>query len=305
MPKFSIIIPVYNVEPYLRECLDSVLAQTCADWEAICVNDGSTDGSLGILREYAARDGRFVVIDQENSGLSAARNAGIRAAKGEYILFLDSDDWIVQEALERLNNHIEGQDMICFAGQKYSEQDHVYLPADSLTQTDYTSGMAYYDANALKSYVFPFVCVVLRLYRRAFLREYNLTFKEGIFHEDNLFTPIACYYAGQVSVIPDCLYVYRIRENSIMTTAQPKRLTDMVFVANSLAGFFSTKEKLDRTILYRAITHHYQAAMAQPKALVREYVLPEMDWKLYYQVSRTKIRHRFNYLRNRIKFYFL
>lgn len=89
---FSIIIPVYNVAPYLRECLDSVLAQTFTDWEAICIDDGSTDGSGEILDEYAAKDKRFKVIHQKNAGVSAARNAGIDAAGGEYVTFLDGDD---------------------------------------------------------------------------------------------------------------------------------------------------------------------------------------------------------------------
>lgn len=101
--KISVIIPVYNVEPYLRECLDSVLGQTFTDWEAVCVDDGSRDGSSAILDEYAARDSRFQVIHQSNKGLSAARNAGMDAAKGEWLFFLDSDDVIVLDAFERLN----------------------------------------------------------------------------------------------------------------------------------------------------------------------------------------------------------
>lgn len=92
MPKFSIIIPVYNVAPYLRECLDSVLAQTFIDWEATCVDDGSTDGSGAILDEYAAKDARFHVIHQKNAGVSAARNAALDVAKGEWIAYLDADD---------------------------------------------------------------------------------------------------------------------------------------------------------------------------------------------------------------------
>ena len=302
MIKFSIIIPVYNVEAYLRECLDSVLAQTCSDWEAICVNDGSTDGSLDILQEYAAKDARFRFIDQHNKGLSAARNAGIDAAEGEYIFLLDSDDWIVPDALERLSKRINGQDIICFAGQKYNEQDKTYRPADVLTPAMYSNGMTYYYANALKSYTFPFVCAVLRLYRRAFLLEHNLLFKEGIYHEDNLFTPMACYYARRVYVILDSLYIYRIRAHRIMTTAQPKRFADMAYVANQLAEFFIPKEKLNKAILYRVITHHYQVALSAPYGIVRKYVLPELDWRLYYEGSRTKPRHRLNYLKYRIKY---
>ena len=96
----SIIIPVYNVERFLRRCLDSVLRQTFQYWQAICVNDGSTDGSLEILQEYAAKDSRFKVINKKNGGLSDARNTGMKYAKGEYVLFLDSDDFIHDQTLE-------------------------------------------------------------------------------------------------------------------------------------------------------------------------------------------------------------
>jgi len=99
-PFFSIIIPVYNVAPYLRECLDSVIAQTFTDWEAICVDDGSTDGSGAILDEYAAKDKRFRVIHQKNAGVSAARNAALDIASGKWFLFLDGDDVLRNDGLE-------------------------------------------------------------------------------------------------------------------------------------------------------------------------------------------------------------
>ena len=125
MTRFSVIIPVYNVESYLRECLDSVLCQTFQDWEAICVNDGSSDNSLAILDEYAAKDSRFKVVSQANGGLSAARNTGIDNASGEYIVFLDSDDWIEYNTLEILDTHLrtpnsdlQPLDMLCFSGRR-------------------------------------------------------------------------------------------------------------------------------------------------------------------------------------------
>ena len=100
MAAISVIIPVYNVEKYLRRCLDSVLNQTFSDWQAICVNDGSPDASDKILAEYAARDPRFVVVTKENGGLSDARNAGMEHATGEYIMYLDSDDFIHPQTME-------------------------------------------------------------------------------------------------------------------------------------------------------------------------------------------------------------
>ena len=106
MPKFSVIIPVYNVALYLRECLDSVLAQTFTDWEAICVDDGSTDGSGAILDKYAAQDNRFCVIHQKNAGVSAARNAALDVARGEWIAYLDADDFWADSILADLNEKI-------------------------------------------------------------------------------------------------------------------------------------------------------------------------------------------------------
>ena len=102
MPKVSVIIPVYNVEKYLSECLDSVVNQTLKDIEIICVNDGSPDGSAAILEEYAQKDNRIKVITQENRGLSEARNSGLKIASGEYIAFLDSDDYIDLKFFEQL-----------------------------------------------------------------------------------------------------------------------------------------------------------------------------------------------------------
>ena len=100
MPAISIIIPVYNVEKYLRRCLDSVMNQTFQDWQAICVNDGSPDNSAKILDEYAKRDSRFIIVTKENGGLSDARNAGMKKASGDYIMYLDSDDFIHPQTME-------------------------------------------------------------------------------------------------------------------------------------------------------------------------------------------------------------
>ena len=101
-PKLSVVVPVYNVENYLSKCLDSILKQTLEDIEIICVNDGSTDGSANILQDYKKKDPRIIVLEQENQGLGAARNTGIRTARGEYIGFVDSDDFIEPTMYEKL-----------------------------------------------------------------------------------------------------------------------------------------------------------------------------------------------------------
>lgn len=253
---FSIIIPVYNVAPYLRECLDSVIRQTYTDYEVICINDGSTDESLSILQEYRSRYPQIQLISQENKGLSAARNAGIKVAKGDYIILLDSDDWIEPDMLQTLAEKQHGEDMVCFNGRRYFEDGTQEDPDEGITETDLT-GWDYYNKYALKPRKFHFVCVVLRMYKREFLSAHDLWFKEGIFHEDNLFTPIACYYAQSVTVIPDVLYVYRIRDGSITKNFTFQNVVDIVIGTNLLSDFFISKQNINKSTIYRELAGQY------------------------------------------------
>ena len=123
-PKISIIIPVYNVEKYLRECLNSVVNQTMRDIEIICVNDGSTDGSLDILKEYAKKDDRIIVINQTNGFVESARNNGLKIAKGEYIQFVDSDDYLELNACETAYKYalLYNADVVVFGYKNFPEQ---------------------------------------------------------------------------------------------------------------------------------------------------------------------------------------
>ena len=122
-PKISIIVPVYNVEKYIRRCLDSIAAQTFTDWECICVDDGTPDASGKICNEYAQKDSRFVVIHKENGGVSSARNAGLNVAKGEYVTFCDSDDWVEKEMLEVLyNTALETDADVVMGGHKTADE---------------------------------------------------------------------------------------------------------------------------------------------------------------------------------------
>lgn len=293
--RFSIIIPVYNVEQYLRDCLDSVLGQTLQDWEAICVNDGSTDNSEIILSEYATKDSRIKVVSKANGGLSSARNSGLEKAAGEYVLFLDSDDWLEVNALQAIANNIEDEDLLCFNGRRYFEESRAFEQADLLAEESFSTGWDYYCQNALKSRRFAFVCVVLRCYRRQYLLENGLHFKPGIYHEDNLFTPYACYYAKKTKVITDVLYNYRVRVSSIMTSRSLKHWIDIVQTANELAGFFESIEGLEKSIVYRSLTHHYQVALDNVSANNDKELRSIVDWRLYKAVSRTKLRHRILY----------
>ena len=296
--RFSIIIPVYNVEPYLRECLDSVLQQSYGDWEAVCVNDGSTDGSAAILADYAARDSRFRIITQPNGGLSAARNTGLDNAQGDYILFLDSDDWLEYNALEVLNANLRPPtsdlrplDMICFACRRTDKNTF-----DNL-EPEQSNGWDYYNRHALEARVVPIVCVWQRCYRRQFLLDNSLWFREGILHEDNEFTPRACLKAKSIKVIPNALYNYRVRPNSIMTTRGMRSKESLVLIANELSDLFGKERNIGKTTVYRFLTQCYQMAFLDCTSEEKHQLLPQVDWKCYRRVSRTKLRHRINYLK--------
>lgn len=287
---FSFIIPVYNVEQYLSQCLENLTQQDYVDYEIICVNDGSTDGSRKILTEWESHFPQMRIIDRENGGLSAARNTGLKAAKGDYIVFVDSDDWVEPTMLSRLAAECERADMVCFACRRTdTNTNDIFL-------TEQSAGWDYYNRHALEARIIPFVCVWQRCYRREFLTENNLFFREGILHEDNEFTPRAFLKANQVKVIPDLLYNYRIRPNSIMSTRGLQSKKSLITIGNELSEFFSRENNIDRTIVYQALTQCYQAAFInntrEEDRLLRQWV----DWKCYKRVSRTKPRHRLQYM---------
>lgn len=224
-PTVSVIIPVYNVAQYLRQCLDSVTGQTLSDIEIICVNDGSTDGSPAILEEYRGKDGRITVISRENGGISAARNCGMEHARGKYIYFLDSDDWIDPEALETLARCAEENEaeVVHFATRPFYESEDLrrehnydcYFGVRDLPGV--YSGVEYVRAARERD---GYTAVVwLALWRRAYLLENGFSFIESIIHEDEPFSFLADLYAKRIVVLPTVLHHYRIRASSTVTSS--------------------------------------------------------------------------------------
>ena len=221
--KISVVLPVYNVANYLRKCLDSLVNQTFKDFEVICVNDGSTDLSLGILEGYALTDSRFRIISQENQGLSGSRNSGIKEVQGDYILFVDSDDWLEENALELLYDHVKGFDSdITMFKFKFYNEDSGEFSESSFTNLDvidpsfYTGNFNYYDVLDIlfKISHAPFN----KLYKTSFINELDAQFLHGSYYEDLEFFYKVFLKAKKVSVLPEYLYSYRIREQSISTS---------------------------------------------------------------------------------------
>lgn len=293
--RFSVVVPVYNVETYLEQCLESLMAQNYQDYEVICVNDGSTDNSREILAQWEERFPQMKVIDRENGGLSAARNTGLKEAKGDYVVFVDSDDWVEPTMLSRLVDEANGEDMVCFACRRTDNEKFDVL------EIEQGNGWDYFNRHALEHREVSFVCVWQRCYRRHFLLDNDLWFREGIFHEDNQFTPRACLKAQSIKVIPDVLYNYRIRPGSIMTTRGLRSKESLVLIANELSALFEKEGNIEKTVINQVLTQCYQMAFLNNSREDNNHLRQMVDWKLYRMVSRTKLRHRWNYFRNRFK----
>ncbi len=210
-PGVSIIIPVYNAEKYLRECLDSTVRQTFTNIEIICVNDGSSDCSLQILKEYASLEQRIIIIDKFNSGLSSARNAAIDIARGKYVLFLDSDDLIDSELCARAYEKAEAlcADLVFFNAVPFTSQG---VSTECFFKYPVVSGVFRPTAIAL---FLGQVSAWNRLYRRSLIQ--NIRFVEGLYYEDQPFSVEVNILAQRAGLIDQPLYYYRRDNPSSLT----------------------------------------------------------------------------------------
>ena len=203
-PAVSVIVPVYNMGKYLRECLDSVLAQTLQNMEVLCVNDGSTDDSLSILLEYADRDARVKVVSQENQGVAAARNCALQMARGDYIAFMDPDDWYPSaDVLASLLNAVETHHVEIAGGSWSIYKDGIVSQVHDAGYFFESEGMIDY-----RDYQFEYGYHRF-LYRRLFLIENNLDFPLYKRYQDPPFFVKAMLAAKQFYAIPKIVYAYR------------------------------------------------------------------------------------------------
>ena len=222
IPKVSVIIPVYNTEKYVRQAVESIRRQTLKDIEIIIVNDGSTDGSMTILEELAAQDERIKLFSQENQGQSIARNFALQKVGGKYLYFMDSDDYLENEALELCFEKAESNnlDFVLFDAEILNPQDTTAIDI-TYQRTQIMDEESIYTGNELlnlfiRKYIFtPSPC--LSFINTAFLRQQNLSFYPGIIHEDQLFTCKLYLNANKVMCIAKPFFKRRFRSDSTMT----------------------------------------------------------------------------------------
>ncbi|MCD7782066.1 MAG: glycosyltransferase [Methanosphaera sp.] len=249
MVKVSIVIPVYNVENYLRECLDSVVNQTLTDIEIICINDGSPDNSLEILEEYAKRDDRITVIDQENGGHAVATNRGIELAKGEYLYLMDSDDIVELNTLELTYNRAQEKnvDFVMFKAINYDYPTDTYYETEvySMNKIYEKVGDDVFDYHDIGNLMFEAsVTPWSKLYRRDFVMKNNIRFPEGLIFEDNVFFYKALLSAKRICFIDEFLFIRRWYSNS-STTAGDLRFLNSLDVYNLMFDVFKQYDEYD------------------------------------------------------------
>ncbi|MGN0912049.1 MAG: glycosyltransferase family 2 protein [Alphaproteobacteria bacterium] len=234
----SVIIPVYNVEKYLPECLDSLLAQTYPHWQAICVNDGSKDNSLQILQQYAAKDKRFVIIDQKNAGVSAARNTALQKASGDYITFLDSDDMLCCQFMEYMVGALENtdSDMVwCLKEKKHGGV--VKTIKDKCLVQIYDNLFLHYINNKKPKLQ---IAVWGKLYKREILKglSFDSDFKQMA--EDFYYSFLVFERVKRAACVKQKLLFYRQMENSLSHfKISEKELDDHITLAKKLTSHFS------------------------------------------------------------------
>lgn len=224
MYEISIIIPVYNVQKYLRHCLDSLYQQVSPDYEVIIVNDGSTDGSPTICREYQQKYPNTIIVDQENAGLSAARNAGIKIAKGNYIYFLDSDDWLAPNAIKLLYDIainkqcevVQGGFFYAYEKDCYLDDRYIKMERGSFVLSKEEAMRELIRNKYIKNFAWG------KLYRADIVKRH--LFPNGVYFEDSYWQHLIMDEVTNYGVLPKPLYYYRQRETGISGTFSMKNM---------------------------------------------------------------------------------
>lgn len=273
MPKTSIVVPVYNVEQYVEKCANSILAQTDPDFELLLVDDGSTDASGTICDRIAGKDARVRVIHQPNAGLGGARNTGIEAANGEWLLFVDSDDWLEPEILQKARETGErtGADLVMFAFRSVDElgkQIQVFreeLPKDTaLTVTEH------------REIYLTAPCAWNKLYRAALFRESAVRYPPRVWYED-IRTTLKLFLAAKTAVFLDDIgYNYLLREGSITKNLNADRNVEILEAFDDILSYFKAQgmfQEYREELCYLTLYHAYLTASVRVLRIDRKHPL--------------------------------
>lgn len=299
--ELSIIVPAYNVEKYIAECLDSILKIQNIKYEIIVVDDGSKDNTKTIVEEYIKRYNNISLVSQVNSGAASARNNGIRKARGEYISFIDSDDYIISEKFEEFFKKVKNKKLDIGFGnylRYYHLEEKLEIIKEKkknkykfLEQREIETGEKFFEYADINNVYNPIVCSCI--YNLKFLKENNLFFYEGIVYEDILFSYLSISKARRVKYFNEYFYIYRQRENSVMHSEnnELKKESHYKIINILLEELVETRSKRLKRVpvaLYFYCTKKYK---------VRYLDLEKGFFKLkgiYFYIIRKKIKCSFN-----------
>lgn len=303
-PKISVIIPVYNVEQYLEQCLNSIITQSLKDIEIICIDDGSTDNSPKILADYQKKDERIKVITKKNEGQGIARNEGLKIAKGEYISFVDPDDWLEQGMYEFLyNKFIEtNAQIIRYNSQKFNESKQKIDSVSSFAADANKlfnlkiSDNSIYNWKNVNNVDFSKIGLTIwcRIFSHKFIKENNLHFAPYKHSEDNIFTIAADLFADKILYVEKILYCYRKRENSALNRASKEYFSvfeNIELVKNFLVenGFYEKYKNAYRKYLITTFVSHYGCIPDENSDEFLEKaqkILSKEEYKTFYKMTK-------------------
>ena len=252
MIKVSVIVPVYNTEKYLAKCLDSLVNQTLKDIEIIVVNDGTKDNSEKIINEYLKKYSKIRYYKKENGGLSSARNYGIELANGEYVGFVDSDDYVKDGMFSKMYEcAIKNNSDIVVCDTIMKKETSEYILKSNLK----------YSKDAVRNYIISYPMAPIRLVRKSLFKDYNFT--EKILYEDLCLMPTLAIMTSKISFLNEGLYYYVQRDSSIMTSAFNEKQLDIFKVLNNVKDKFIENDlykKYEKEIEYLYITHLLRSA---------------------------------------------
>ncbi len=304
MVKVSVIIPVYNVEVYLRKCLDTLINQTLKDIEYICINDGSTDNSLLILEEYAQKDSRFIIINQENQGQGTARNKGLKIVKGEYIGFVDPDDWIESDMYEEMYNKAKKFDVdIIECNRNFyrnnlleKKEDNQKLILENTNQEIIYENI-YHPLTFFENFLDVYSGSVLnKLFKTEFIKKNNILFSKGRMIEDVVFFLSALASNPKYMNIDKYYYCCNLRVGSSVNSISEYGFDiftgfDILFIFLAKINLYlNYKKYLQKFMIGTSIGSYYRVPAKQRKKflnLCREYMNAN-SYKSFINILKSK-----------------
>lgn len=279
--KFSIIVPIYNVEEYLNQCIDSILVQTYKNYEIILVDDGSFDKSSSICDKYSNKYSFIHTIHKENGGLSDARNVGLFKAIGEYVIFLDSDDfWNDKDFLKNVIDIILNEDVVIINSYKFYETENIengrFRVSESFNKLNDENKIKY----VIKNNIYK-ACAWDKIIKRRILIDNNIKFPINMLSEDMLWAGNLITYINKINIYEKPVYAYRQRNNSISKKVSEKHLEDIIFQIKE--GIKNKNIKVLNYFAYEYCILLAYSCITKNKKIINQ--IHDLDWLLEYNIS--------------------